>query len=84
MFNPLEHDLNKLYREEKLRKANRRRMAEEARRKPAAFSLRLHRPALNQLGRWLVLSGTHLQRRYGDLCETTAAPHNRPATSGNF
>lgn len=80
MFNPMDERLNNLHQEESLRKAERERLAQQARRNRSAFSLRLYRPALHRLGNWLVLSGTHLQRRYGELPEM---PRTRPARSGS-
>ena len=85
MFNPLDERLNDLYREEMRRRAARERLAGESRRRGRpAHVLRMYRPALNQLGHWLVLSGTGLQRRYGDMCETVPMQHKRPAHSGNI
>lgn len=85
MFNPLDERLNDLYREEMRRKAARKRLAGESRRRGRpVFVLRMYRPVLNQLGHWLVLSGTRLQRRYGDMYETAPMQQNRPAHSGNI
>jgi hypothetical protein len=40
--------------------------------------LRFYYPAMARFGRWLIASGLHLQKRYGDLCELPTSAH-RPA-----
>jgi hypothetical protein len=84
MLTPLDEHLNNLRCEDLRRIAARERLAGDVRRGRPVFSLRVYRPALHQVGCWLVLSGTYLKRRYGDMRETTPARHNHPAHSGNF
>ncbi len=31
--------------------------------------MRFYYPVMASFGRWLMASGTHLQKRYGDLCD---------------
>jgi hypothetical protein len=35
--------------------------------------LRFYYPAMVRFGHWLIASGQHLQKRYGDICELPAS-----------
>jgi len=71
MFNNNEY-LNKLHHQhrhtELLRRAERKRLIHQMQAERAPI-VRFYQPALAALGRWMVYSGTYLQRKSGALAE---------------
>jgi hypothetical protein len=72
------HEYHFPYREKELhQRADQERLALIA--ESNQRRMRFYYPAMVGVGRWLIASGLHLQKRYGDWCELPAATPSNPA-----
>jgi hypothetical protein len=66
-----------LKRREMVERAERYQLMQTARAGRRPVIARFYHAALAQVGHWMVVSGQHLQRRYGQISELSQPPQKR-------